>query len=333
MEISKLQEILAGEPAYRLKQTKKAVFEELSESWNEVTALPKPLREKLEKECPLHISAEVLVSEEKDSVKALLKLEDGNAIETVLMRHQDGRNTVCVSSQVGCPMGCKFCATGKMGFIRNLTADEIVSQTLFFARFLKKEGARVGSIVFMGMGEPFLNYDNVLGSIRTMHDPEGLNIGARHFSISTSGVLDGIKRLSEEDLDINLAISLHAPNDELRKKLMPVANAITLKMLFDAIDAYVKKTNRKVMFEYLMIDGVNDTDERAKELASLMKGRLSMVNLIAYNPTGVFKASSQKRMEEFKKLLEKQGVDVTIRHRFGRDIKGACGQLATERKK
>lgn len=334
---------MAGEPAYRLKQAKKAVFEELAESWNDVTALPKPLREKLEKECPLAISAEVLVSEEKDSVKALLKLADENAIETVLMRHEarprhagaesgGGRNTVCVSSQVGCPMGCAFCATGKMGFTRNLTADEIVTQALFFARFLKSEGARVGSIVFMGMGEPFLNYDNVIAAVKMMHDREGMDIGARHFSISTSGVLPGIKRLSEEELDINLAISLHAPNDELRKKLMPVANGVTLQMLFDAIDAYIQKTNRKVMFEYLMIDGVNDTDESARELAGLMKDRLAMVNLIAYNPTGVFKASSQKRMEEFKKLLEKQGVDATIRHRFGRDIKGACGQLAIGRK-
>ncbi len=331
MEISKISEALAGEPAYRLKQIDQAVFQDLVEDWNAVTGLPKALREKLSHVCPLDIKAEVFTSDKKDSVKALLTLSDGLLIETVLMRHE-GRNTVCVSSQVGCPMRCTFCATGKMGLTRNLTADEIVSQVLFFSRYLKPEGERVGSIVFMGMGEPMLNYENVISSIRTMHRKETFNIGARHFSISTSGILDKIKMLGDEELDVNLAISLHASNDEVRKKLMPVAQAFPLRDLFTSIDYYLAKKNRKVMFEYLLIAGVNDTDEHALELSKLMKGRLHVVNLIAYNPTGVYVGSSQKRMVEFKNLLEKYGVEATVRFRFGRDIKGACGQLATAKK-
>lgn len=331
MEITRLSEILASEPGYRVKQAKKAVFEDLVSSWDEVTALPKALREKLSQECPLQIPAEVSVSQSKDSVKALLPMKDGALIETVLMRHEGGRNTVCVSCQVGCPMRCTFCATGMMGLSRSLTADEIVAQVLFFARYLKPEGARVGSIVFMGMGEPMLNYDNVMTAIRTMHDPDGLDIGARHFSISTSGLLEGIKKLSNEDLDVNLAISLHAPNDETRKKIMPVAQAFPLEKLFAAIDEYSSKHNRKVMYEYLMLDGINDSDENARELAALMKGRLHVVNLISYNPTGVYTGTPNAKIERFKKILESQGIEVSHRRKFGRDIKGACGQLATEK--
>jgi len=340
MEFLKLQEALKGEPKYRLAQAEKAVFQDLADNWNSVTAFPKPLRERLQNECPLDIKAEVFESEKKDSTKVLITLNDGRLIETVLMKHArhaeagsegGGRNTVCVSCQVGCPMRCTFCATGMMGLTRSLTADEIVEQVLFFQRYLKPTGEHVNSIVFMGMGEPMLNYDNVMSAIRFMHRPEIFNIGARHFSISTSGILDKIKQLAEEDLDVNLAISLHASNDEVRKKLMPVAQAFPLKDLFAAIDYYLAKKKRKVMFEYLMIDGVNDLDIHAKELAKLMYGRLHVVNLIAYNPTGVYKATSQKRMGEFKDLLEKYGVEATVRYRYGRDIKGACGQLATKK--
>jgi 23S rRNA (adenine2503-C2)-methyltransferase len=332
MEFLKIQEMLAGEPKYRMSQVKQAVFVDLVEDWGGVTGLPKVLRERLQEKCPLEITAEVSVSNKEDTVKALLTMQDGQAIETVLMRHDDGRNTVCVSTQAGCPMGCAFCATGKMGLVRSLSSDEIISQVLFFARYLKKEGERMGSVVFMGMGEPFLNYDNVMSAIRLMHDKEVFNIGARHFSISTCCILDGIKKLAQEDLDINLAISLHASNDEVRKKIMPIARAHSLKELFQEVDAYISAKNRKVMFEYLMISGVNDSDEQVEELAKIMRKKLYVVNLIAYNDTGEFTASSQKRMAEFRDILEDRGVEVSIRHRFGRDIKGACGQLATERK-
>lgn len=331
MEISKIQEMLKDEPRYRADQAKRAVFVDCADDWNGVAGLPKILREKLQKECPLDIKAEISTSSEKNTVKALLTLTDGSLIETVLMRHEGGRNTVCVSSQVGCPMGCVFCATGTMGLTRNLTADEIVSQVLFFQRYLKKEGRHVHGIVFMGMGEPFLNYDNVLSAIRTMHDPNGFNIGARHFSISTSGVLQGIKKMSEEDLDINLAISLHASNDEVRKSLMPIARGYTIQELLDTVDAYIAKKGRKVMFEHLMIQGVNDSEDQARELAALMKKKLYVVNLISYNDTGVFTATSNAGMARFKDILEKAGVEVTVRYRFGQDINGACGQLVTKK--
>ncbi len=331
MELSRIQELLAGEPKYRLTQVNQAVFSDLTEDWNSVTGLPKILREKLQAECPLDIPSEVSVSLDKDTVKALLKLSDGKFIETVLMRHEDGRNTVCVSSMVGCPMKCSFCATGEMGLMRKLTADEIITQVLFFARLLKKESERVGSVVFMGMGEPFLNYDNVMNAVRVMNSPEGFGIGARHISISTCGIFEGIKKLSEEDLALNLAISLHASNDEVREKLMPVAHGYAIKDLLVVIDEYIAKTKRKVMFEYLMIDGVNDTDDMARELGSLLKKKLCIVNLIQYNDTGSFVASSHNRMNRFKEILEKNGVQATMRYRFGRDIKGACGQLATGR--
>jgi 23S rRNA (adenine2503-C2)-methyltransferase len=196
---------------------------------------------------------------------------------------------------------------------------------------LKKEGERVGSVVFMGMGEPFLNYENVMNAVRVMNSPDGFGIGARHISISTCGIFDGIKKLAEEDLALNLAISLHASNDEVRRKLMPVAQGYEIKELLAVIDEYIAKTKRKVMFEYLLIHGVNDTDEMATELAKLLKHKLCVVNLIQYNDTGAFTASSHNRMNRFKEILEKNGVQTVMRHRFGRDIKGACGQLATGR--
>ena len=331
MEFKKITEILVGEPKYRLTQVNQAIFVDLAENWDEVTALPKKLREVLQKECSLEIPAEVSVSADKDTVKALIRLADKKFIETVLMRHEDGRNTVCVSCMVGCPMKCAFCATGEMGLMRKLTADEILTQVLFFARMLKKEGERVGSVVFMGMGEPFLNYENVMNAVRAMNSPDGFGIGARHISISTCGIFDGIKKLADEDLALNLAISLHASNNEVRRKLMPVAQGYEIKELLAVIDEYIAKTKRKVMFEYLLIHGVNDTDEMALELAKLLKNKLCVVNLIQYNDTGAFTASSHNRMNRFKEILEKNGVQTVMRHRFGRDIKGACGQLATGR--
>jgi 23S rRNA (adenine2503-C2)-methyltransferase len=330
MELAKIKEILAGEPEFRLAQAKRAVFGELAENWNSVVGLPKNLRDKLNKEYPLEIKAEVLESADKKTVKTLIRLSDGNFVETVLMRHED-RNTVCVSSLVGCPMGCKFCATGEMGFVRKLSADEMISQVLFFARLLKKEKARVGSIVFMGMGEPFLNYENVMEAIRVMNNKEGFGIGARHISISTCGVFDGIKKLAEEKLPVNLAISLHASNDKVRREIMPVAEAYSISELIKVVDEYIVKTNRKVMFEYLMIDGVNDKDEHAFELAKLLKNKLCVVNLIEYNPTGKFSASSHNRIRRFKEILLENGINATTRFRFGQKIKGACGQLATEK--
>ncbi|MBU4275021.1 23S rRNA (adenine(2503)-C(2))-methyltransferase RlmN [Patescibacteria group bacterium] len=343
MNITKLKDILKKEPPYRLKQVEKIIFQDLINDWSQAKVLPVGLREELNKKCPLKIDFQASVSKDEKTVKALIILEDGLKIETVLMRHQprdktstprdkDCRNTVCVSSQAGCPLGCSFCATGKSGFKRNLKASEIVEQILFFARLLKKDSSKVTNVVFMGMGEPFLNYDNVLGAIKVLNNKDGFNLGARHFSISTVGIPEGIKKLSGEKLQINLAISLHASKDELRSKIMPINKKYSIKEVLTVVEEYIKKTKRRVMIEYVMIDGVNDSDECAKDLARLLKKLLYFVNLISYNPTGAFRASSRERIKKFKEILEKSGITVTERYRFGSGIKAACGQLIAREK-
>lgn len=340
MDLEKLKLVLKDEPAYRFKQVWRAVFVDLIGNWDECTTLSKPMREKLNVECPLELKVEIFGSKNSESKKALLTFTDGAKIETVLLMHQDGRKTVCVSSQVGCTMGCRFCATGTMGRERNLTSSEIVSQVLFFARHLKnsdEEHKRITNVVFMGMGEPFLNYDNVMAAIKILNDKDALNIGARHISVSTCGIVDGIKKFAKEPLQMNLAISLHAPNDELRSSLMPVNRWFPIEELLEAVEAYIAKTSRQVMFEYLMIEGVNDKEEHAKELAeqltNIIPSRLFVVNLIRYNPTGTFKPSNYNAIRKFKNLLMRGGVKVTERHTFGQDIDAACGQLAIRKKK
>jgi 23S rRNA (adenine2503-C2)-methyltransferase len=375
MDLSNLEKVLSTEPKYRLKQAEEAVFKNFISDWSEATFFTKDLRDMLNKECPLEIKADALVSKKEDSVKAKITLKDGLEIETVLMRHKDplrieaiGRNTVCVSSQVGCPLGCLFCATGKMGLKRNLTTEEIVEQVIFFSRYLKNEAesprapssgksgdkiwipgqarddiGRVSNVTFMGMGEPFLNYDNVWGAVKIFNTAKYFNIGVRSISISTAGIIEGIKKLSQESLHVNLAISLHAPNNELRGFLMPINKKYPLAEVLKAVEDYVSKTKRKVMFEYVLIKGVNDSDENAKELAKLMRKKLYFVNLILYNETAsasveatadkacVFKPSDTKRVGKFREILEKLNVRYTQRHRFGDDIKAACGQFATNK--
>lgn len=335
MDLAKLQDILKDEPAYRLKQARELVFGELISDWSEARSLPRFLREKLEKECPLGITAGILISEKGDAAKAAITLNDGAKIETVLMKHK-GRNTVCVSSQAGCPLGCVFCATGKMGFKRNLASREILEQVVLFARYLKKSNERVTNIVFMGMGEPFLNYDAVMEAIKTINAKDGLNIGARHISISTVGIVGGIEKLIDEPLQVNLAISLHAPNDALRSKIVPANIKYPIDKIISAVYRYVKNTGRRVMFEYIMIDGLNDSDKNARELAKLIKDRLSLklafVNLIRYNPTGSFVPSKPERIKRFREIIEAENIEVTERYRFGREIKAACGQLTNTSK-
>ncbi|UZE93022.1 MAG: 23S rRNA (adenine(2503)-C(2))-methyltransferase RlmN [Candidatus Nealsonbacteria bacterium] len=329
MDLTQLENLLNKEHPYRLKQAKKALFVDLIEDWREANILPLLLRENLNKICPIKINAQTLFSKDKKTAKTLIILKDGLKIESVLMKHKDGRNTVCISSQVGCALSCSFCATGQTGFKRNLEISEIVEQVLFFARHLKKKGEKVTNIVFMGMGEPFLNYENVISAIRVLNDKEGFNLGARHISISTVGILEGIKKLAEEKLQVNLAISLHAPDDDLRSKIMPINKKYPIADVLEVVDDYIGKTKRKVMFEYLMMKDLNDSDVYAQKLSKLMKKPLYFVNLISYNPTGVFKPSSSWRMKKFKEILEKGGVQVTQRYRFGQDIKAACGQLAS----
>ncbi|MCX6745720.1 MAG: 23S rRNA (adenine(2503)-C(2))-methyltransferase RlmN [Candidatus Parcubacteria bacterium] len=333
MDLDKLNKILKKEPAYRLKQAYAFIFKDLVDNWDKATNLPSDLRQKLNKEFSLNIKAKVLEAKTKESQKALLTLSDGSKIETVLLRHEDGRNTVCVSSQVGCPLGCLFCATGKMEFARNLEIWEILMQVLFFARDLKKKGERVSNLVFMGMGEPFLNYDNVMSAIKILNDKDSLNIGARHISISTIGITEGIKKLASQSLQINLAISLHAPNNELRVKIVPMNQNYPIESILKIVDFYIKETNRQVMFEYLMINDFNDSENEAYELVDLLKNlkkSLFVINLIAYNPTQGFKASPTSKIKRFKEILIKSKIKVTERYRFGQDIKAACGQLAGE---
>lgn len=325
MNLLLIEQKLKNQPKYRIKQVHKLIFQDLILDWDKATVLPLALREELKKECPLIIKHQMF--DEGNTIKALIELEDGLKIESVLMKHSDNRSTVCVSSQVGCPLACSFCATGMMGLKRNLTVEEIVLQALLFMRICK-----VTNIVFMGMGEPFLNYDNVMSAIRILNSAEYFNIGSRKISVSTSGIVEGIERFASEDLQVNLSISLHAPNNKLRSKLMPVNKKYPLEKILKAVDEYILKTNRKVMFEYLMIRGENDSLVCAKELALLMKKSLYMVNLIVYNPTGKFKASDSKTIKKFKEYLEGEGIFTTQRYEFGRGIKAACGQLVTKKK-
>lgn len=333
MDLANLGKILQKEPPFRIKQTKEAVFKNFIEDWDEVSNLPLSSRGKLKKEIPLVINAKVLVAKDKKSIKAAVELKDDLIIESVLLRHRGGHNTVCVSSQVGCPLDCLFCATGKMGFKRNLTSDEIIIQVLFFARYLKKFNQKISSLVFMGMGEPFLNYENVIKAIKFLNNKNYFNIGARHISISTVGVIEGIKKLAREPLQINLAISLHASNNVLRSKIIPYNKKANIEKILLAVADYIKKTNRRVMIEYIMIKNFNDKPEQAKELAGLLKNTdtsLYFVNLISYNPTQEFKPSTVESIKLFRKVLEKNGIGVTERYRFGREIKAACGQLAAD---
>lgn len=328
MDLIQFQKLFNKEPRYRLGQAKRAFFYDLIKNWQEAMVLPLSLREKLNKECPIGIPAKTFISKDKNTIKALFTLKDDLKIEAVLMRHKDKRNTICVSSQVGCPLNCAFCATGKMGFKRNLEISEVVEQVLFFARYLKQIGEKITNIVFMGMGEPFLNYQNIIESITILNDKEGFNLGARRFSISTAGIIEGIEKLAKEKLQINLAVSLHAPNDKLRSKLMPIDKKYPIKKILSSIDGYIKKTRRRVMFEYIMIKNLNDSKEHAQALAKFMNKPFYFVNLISCNPTGIFKPSSLLRIKKFQEILEKEGVIVTKRYRFGQGIKAACGQLA-----
>jgi 23S rRNA (adenine2503-C2)-methyltransferase len=334
MRLADLDAVLTerGEKPYRRAQALEAVFRQLVSSWDEATVLPPDLRAALNERAPI-VTMETVTEAESgrgDTRKAAFKLPDGNLIEAVLMRHDGTRRTVCVSSQAGCPMRCSFCATGTMGLKRNLTEGEIVDQVLHFSRLLAKTGEKVSNVVLMGMGEPMHNYDNVMAALRTMNDPKGLAIGARHLSISTCGIVPGILRLADEPLQVNLAISLHAPTDELRTSIMPVNNAYPIAKLLAAVDTYIEKTNRKVMFEYLLIEGVNDTPEVAVKLAPLMAKPLYHVNLIKYHDTGAFKSSPRENRTTFMDLLMKRGVMVTHRISFGEDIDAACGQLANK---
>jgi 23S rRNA (adenine2503-C2)-methyltransferase len=321
-----------GEPSFRAKQLWRAFYIDLVDDPQKISMLSKSLRQKLAETFRFQSlePAQKLISTDQQTIKTLFTLSDGSAIEAVLMYYEE-RQTLCISTQAGCAMGCVFCATGQMGFKRNLSSGEIVEQVLFYARQLKTEGKQVTNIVIMGMGEPFRNYDAVLAAIDRLNDPDGFNLGARRFTISTVGLVPEIEHFAAEKRQVNLAVSLHAANDILRSSLLPVNKKYPLPQLMQACRDYSAATNRRLTFEWALIDGVNDRAQDAFELAELLKGMLCHVNIIPLNPTQNFSGQPTTRIkaENFKAVLETNGIPCTIRLRRGIDIQAGCGQLAS----
>lgn len=340
-----------GEKKFRIDQVNHAIFRELVLGFSDMTTLPIALREKMQAELDFSILEKVKHVTTEDTEKILFKTQDGNYIESVLMRHHN-RKTVCVSSQVGCPAGCVFCATGKMGIKRNLTAREIYEQVLYWNQLLKAEwlaenptekwvptnpphGARVRNIVFMGMGEPLFNYENVIEAIKVLNDAKKFGIGVRHLTVSTVGIIPGIKKLMEENLMVNLAFSLHAPNNELRDRLVPMNKTYPLDELMKVMDAYTAKTGRRIFYEYVVLKGINDAPEHAHELGELMQRRMAHINFIPYNVNPECGDELQKPEEAPMRvmqniLLNEYGVPSTIRMTMGDEMAAACGQLANK---
>ncbi len=320
-----------GEPQFRLDQIWEGVYKHLWANPAEFFTIPTSLREWLSDTYSFTNIAVVqsLKSADQHSEKHLFRTTHGSYIESVLMLYEE-RRTLCISSQSGCPVGCVFCSTGQMGFIANLSAGEIIEQVLCFARMLKASDNRLTNIVIMGMGEPFLNYDNTLAAIKTLNDPSGFGMGERRFTISTVGIIPGIRRFTQEQSQVNLAVSLHAPNDFLRNQLIPTNKKYPIKDLITACREYVEKTRRRITFEYALINGVNDSIELSRELATLLKGLLCHVNLIQLNPSDHYdqKGSDPARAKTFLSILQKSGIPATLRLRMGLDIKAGCGQLA-----
>ena len=315
-----------GEKTFRAEQIFKWIFQEKVKSFDDMTNISLELREKLKKEYTICNFNILKKQESKDgTIKYLFDVLDGNAIETVLMSYHHGYS-ICVSSQIGCKMGCKFCASTGINFIRSLTSGEIVEQILAVEQ---DTGIRISNVVFMGIGEPLDNYDNVINAIRIINNPKGLNIGDRHISISTSGLVPKIYKLAEENIPCTLSISLHATTNEKRSKMMPVNDAYPIEELIKACKDYIKKTNRRISFEYALAKDNNDNKEDAKELVHLLKGMLCHVNLIPINKieNGSFTKSSNENIMKFRDYLNEHGIVATIRRELGSDIDAACGQL------
>ncbi|MEG0286780.1 MAG: 23S rRNA (adenine(2503)-C(2))-methyltransferase RlmN [Vagococcus sp.] len=332
--------ISQDEKKFRVNQIWDWLYVKRVVNFSEMKNLSKDLIGKLEAAFILNPLNEIVVQESEDgTVKYLFELEDKHMIETVLMRQKYGLS-VCVTTQIGCNIGCSFCASGLLKKQRNLTAGEIVAQIMQVQQYFddREEGERVSHIVVMGIGEPFDNYKNVMTFLNIMNDSKGLNIGARHMTVSTSGLVPKIKQFAKEPMQINLAISLHAPNNEVRTKMMVINKAYPLERLMDAVDYYLAETNRRITFEYIMLSGVNDLPEHAEQLANLLedKKKLSYVNLIPYNSVSEhdeYKRSTKKDMIAFYEILKKRGVNAVMRQEFGSDIDAACGQLRSKQMK
>ena len=323
-----LQEL--GEPAFRARQVWQWLYQHYAASFAEMTSLPQGLRDKLAAVAVLDRARPVAEERSSDgqTTKVLFALPDGKLIETVRMDY-DRRRTLCISSQAGCAMGCVFCATGQMGFLRHLTVGEIVAQVLYFARELATEGAHVTNIVVMGMGEPLHNYDQTLAAVDRLTDPAGFNLGARKITLSTVGLVPAIRRYADEQRQTPLAVSLHAATDEERDRLIPINRKWPLAELMAACRYYVERTGRRITFEWALIAGENDTPEQAQALGRLVRGLLCHVNLIPLNPTAGYGGdpSSRERVTAFQAELTRYGVSSTVRVRRGIDIQAGCGQL------
>lgn len=332
LEFNQLKDILEANniASFRAKQIWEWLYVHLVTDYEQMTNLDAKTKEFMANNYPIIIPK--LVQQQEDDVdgtiKVLLALEDDEVIETVLMKQEYGYS-VCVTSQIGCRIGCSFCASHLGGFKRNLSAGEIVSQVLHFSRILKPRDERVSHVVVMGIGEPLDNLDNVLEFVNIINDHKGLNIGARHITVSTSGIVPKIKEFSEFDKQINLAVSLHAPNNELRSELMKINNAYPVEKLMEAINKYIDKTNRRVSMEYIMINNVNDHKQEAIELSKLLKGMNVHVNLIPFNAVSEYNYSRSKEnvINDFAKVLKDNHIQTTIRYSKGSNIDGACGQL------
>jgi len=324
-----------GQPGFRAKQVWVAVYQSLKTSVFEITTLPKEFRRLLADHYDFKALEEVATVESGDghTQKSLFRLRDGNLIETVLMGYEN-RQSVCISSQSGCGLGCAFCATGQMGFHRNLTSGEIIAQVLHFERLLAQDDKKLTNVVLMGMGEPFLNYDNVLEALYRLNHPDGFGLGARRFTISTVGIVPKIKQFADAGTQYNLAISLHTVNDELRSELIPSNKKFPIDSLLRACQYYIQKTNRRVTFEVALIEGVNDSISDAEALSEKLSGMLCHVNLIALNPTPGFgeRPATSNQAEAFCNLLNRNHIPCTIRLRRGNEIQAGCGQLAAKAK-
>lgn len=335
MDLQELQAFVEklGEKKFRAKQLYLWMHQKLVKDFEEMTNLSKSFREKLQQECTLGgvAIAREQISKKDDTRKFLMELSDGNMVETVLMKYHHG-NSVCVSSQVGCRMGCRFCASTVGGLTRSLATSEILDQIYEIQRHIEE---RVSNVIIMGIGEPLDNYENVIRFIRMLSDENGLHISQRNITLSTCGLVPKIYDLMKEELTITLAISLHAPNDEIRRQMMPVADSFSMKEILEACRVYIGETGRRVTFEYTMVQGTNDSRENARELASRLKGMLCHVNLIPLNAVKgrMGSRSVPENIRQFQMELEKHHVNVTIRREMGSDIDAACGQLRNKNQK
>lgn len=324
-----------GHPAYRARQVWNWTYRQLAGDYAAMRNVPTQLLDELQSALPMGTLEPVrtVTADDGETIKTLYRTRDGELLETVLMLYPE-RATVCVSCQVGCAVGCSFCATGLMGLSRNLSAGEIVAQVVGATREARERGRTLTNIVMMGMGEPLQNYVETMKFIRIVHDPDGLNLGARRITVSTSGIVPRIEALSLEDLPVNLAVSLHAPEDEQRSSLVPINRRYPIAMLMETIDRYIERTGRRVSFEYALMRGINDSDDTARKLADLLRGRLCHVNIIPLNPVDVlpYERPDPAGIERFASILRDAGIPTTVRYSRGLDIDAACGQLRAKEK-